>query len=408
MIARKILLLLGLCLALVASASEPSQSTTPSDLQQLQQQIQALDKELTVLKEVTASRLDSQDKRVGDLGLWTSQQANHMGAISHLSSLVGLGITIITVAVGLLTFLSTRSRARKEAKAASASWFEEKSTELIQEIENLRQQALGAQKEVDDHITQTKQGVNKAAADATKELSELVAKAAQQSIFSSDPSAQTRPSPEAVQTVQDASQALGAKPENDFTAEDHFVRGLNEFNAKRFDSALISFEKAIDKADTVPVTAVRNAEFIFARAITLDMLGRTEEAVQLYDQIQQRYDKDTSPDLRDSVARALVNKSVALGKLGRRDEAIQLSEQIAQIYGNDDDPQLREQTARALGNKGFTLAELGKKQEAIQTLEQIVKRYADDPEPAIQRVVANTQQLLNELRGDSEPEAEPA
>ena len=40
MIARKILLFVGLCLALVASASELSQPVTQTDVQQLQQQIQ--------------------------------------------------------------------------------------------------------------------------------------------------------------------------------------------------------------------------------------------------------------------------------------------------------------------------------------------------------------------------------
>ena len=86
MIARKILLFVGLCLALVASASELSQPVTQTDVQQLQQQIQVFDKELAVLKEVTSNRLDAQDKRVGDIGLWTGQQANYMATISNHST----------------------------------------------------------------------------------------------------------------------------------------------------------------------------------------------------------------------------------------------------------------------------------------------------------------------------------
>ena len=179
MIARKILLFVGLCLALVASASELSQPVTQTDVQQLQQQIQVFDKELAVLKEVTSNRLDAQDKRVGDIGLWTGQQANYMATISNHSTLVGIGITVITIAVGFLAFISTRNRAITEAKAASASWFSEKSIELNKEIDILRKKALSAQKEVDDHVIETKLGINKIAADTTKNLSELVIKAAE-------------------------------------------------------------------------------------------------------------------------------------------------------------------------------------------------------------------------------------
>ncbi|NIF82317.1 tetratricopeptide repeat protein [Comamonas sp. Tr-654] len=398
------LLSLSLCLTFTATAAQPSeqpteiqqlklqvqtlQATAPQqqeDIKQLQQQTQKLTNDFAVFTQVSSKQLDMQDKRISDLSIYIA--------------FFGILITLVTFVINLGTYFTAKGRAKQEAEEISKKWFADNGSEFTDEIDKLRNRVSAIQNEVEEHANKTKKKMD--------EDGQKIAIAAQLKIIPSDPSLPSKPSDEDLQTVNDANQALKSKPENDFTAEDHFVRGLNEFNAKRFDSALISFEKAIDIADTVPVSAVRNAEFIFARAITLDMMNRTEEAVKLYNQIQQRYDKETSPDLRDSVARALVNKSVALGKLGKKQEAIELSEYIARIYGNDDDPNLREQTARAIGNKGFTLAELGKEQEAIQTFEEIVKRYADDPEPAIQRVVANTRQLLNELRGDNEPEAEP-
>ena len=348
MIARKILLFVGLCLALVASASELSQPVTQTDVQQLQQQIQVFDKELAVLKEVTSNRLDAQDKRVGDIGLWTGQQANYMATISNHSTLVGIGITVITIAVGFLAFISTRNRAITEAKAASASWFSEKSIELNKEIDILRKKALSAQKEVDDHVIETKLGINKIAADTTKNLSELVIKAAE-NIINQPNSSQS--SQEDLDTVKLANQNLEEKPEIEFTAEEHFVRATADYSAKRFESALISIEKAIRKSWEESISAEMHSKYINARAVILSALNRHEEALMLLDHLEQCFSHDTTPLLDVQFSKIIVNKGLILNISERYEDAIEVFNKIISLFSQSDLLLHRQHFSKALIGK---------------------------------------------------------
>ncbi|PIG08775.1 tetratricopeptide repeat protein [Comamonas sp. 26] len=436
MIARKIFLLLGLCLAFVASASEPSQPATQTDIQQVQQQIQVLDKELTVLKEVTANRLDSQDKRVGDLGLWTSQQANHMSSIANASTLLGIFIAIISILAGLAVFFTTKhhaiEEAKKHAEIEARNWFSQNNSGLMTQIEKLKNLASEHERYADL-------------------FRDLLDKASQKILISKDLENSDPATLEALAAVTNASRALNAKPEDQFTADDHYVRGLEDFASKRFESALISFQKALDKAATENISPDRHANIISACAIALCELERFQEAIPLYDMIDQLYGTESTPTVRAQVAKALYNKSVALDRLHRSEDKIRVTDLIDQRYSNDPDPAVRKHAATTLFNKGvdlgklsrnieeiqtydlivdrygqdesfelrklvaeallykgLTLSELDRQEEAMKTYKQVIQRYAGDSNPEVEKLVERAQRLLNKLRGDNEPEAEPA
>lgn len=94
-------MLMVICGLLMLAAGATNAATGNQDeIQRVREQIQVIDRDLAILKEVTGSRLDAQDKRVGDLGISTAQQANYMGAISNVSTLVGAGITVIALIAG--------------------------------------------------------------------------------------------------------------------------------------------------------------------------------------------------------------------------------------------------------------------------------------------------------------------
>ena len=56
----------------------------------------------------------------------------------------------------------------------------------------------------------------------------------------------------------------------------------------------------------------------------------------------QRY---VDPDVREKVAMALFNQGVVLGKMGRPEEAIGIYEAVNERYGKDTDPGVREPVA---------------------------------------------------------------
>jgi TolA-binding protein len=200
----------------------------------------------------------------------------------------------------------------------------------------------------------------------------------------SDDQNATTANAESLKIVAEASKALEAKPEINFSAKEHFLRGLAHFGAKNFQSAIISFDNAIANNPD-------NEEFakvLLGKALSLAKLDKSEEAIAVYEQIYQRYRKDNAPAMREIVATALFNKGVRLGALGKSEEAIAVYDLIDQRYRSDDAPAIREQVCKALVNQAVRLGALGKSEEAIAVYDQIDQRYRSDDTPAMRELVA--------------------
>lgn len=58
------------------------------------------------------------------------------------------------------------------------------------------------------------------------------------------------------------------------------------------------------------------------------MLGRSEDAVEVYDGVVARFGGDASSEVRVQVASALFNKGVTLGVLGRSEDAVEVYEEV--------------------------------------------------------------------------------
>ncbi|WP_323122098.1 tetratricopeptide repeat protein [Burkholderia alba] len=400
---RKSLFFLSLCLVLFARIAMSAPSSGQDDIQRVQEQIHALDKDVANFKEMSNQRLDAQDKRIGDLGVSTSQQANYMGAISNLSTLVGVGITsivtLIAIVAGFAVYFSAKNRAVHEAKEAAQQWLKENSDGLHNQIQSLRDEtaslelqlsafqkkAAEAATEIDKRKTEVMDHVEK----AHRELDE----AAQKILSRPDSEAEAQvPQPstdaQALHIVRETSEALEAVPENEFTAEDHLARGLNEYVATRFDSALLSFGKALAHAGAEKLLPERHALLMFARAITLGELGRDEDEIAAYDEIDRRYGQDDSPALREQVAKALYNKGITLGQLDRGEDAIAVYDVVDRRYGTDDSPVLRAQVSKALYNKGYRLGQLGRGEDAVAAYSEVDRRYGRDSSPVLREQVA--------------------
>ncbi len=110
-----------------SSALAADGDATAANLDKLLEQFRVLDKDVSVLKEVSTSKLDAQDKRISDIGLATAQQGNHLSAISNQTAAVGNYIawtsgviTLLVLAAGLITYFSATRRVKEESR----EWFE--------------------------------------------------------------------------------------------------------------------------------------------------------------------------------------------------------------------------------------------------------------------------------------------
>ena len=361
---------LSLCLvlhALPAMSAPPAQQDDiarvqtldkENDIAQIQAQVQILDKEVAVLKEVSDNRLDAQDQRIGDLDIWTGQQANYMAAISNVTALVGVAIALIAVGAGFIVYFSATSRASAEARRASERWFQQHEHDLRAQIGALHDQTNSLQSQLDAFRQKAEDAhgeIDRKASefdDHAKQQSLVIDQAAQQ-VLAKHQDGQQPVDLSAIAAVQQASLALQEKPENSFTSDDHYARGLNEYIAGRFDSALLSFDKALLSAEVESISPENNAKLLNARAVALHQLSHREEAMAIYDEIEHSYGADTNPALRERVAKALVNKGVALQEIARSEEAITIHDEIDRRYGGDANPALRVLVARALNDRAY-------------------------------------------------------
>ena len=151
-----------------------------------------------------------------------------------------------------------------------------------------------------------------------------------------------------------------------------------------------------------PTQRVAVARALVNKGWALGELGRFDEEISVYDEVDRRFrdatergDEDFRGEFCELLARALVSKGLALGELGRAGEAIGAYEEADRRFGDECVAELaslaslasvglidlREQAARALVNKAETLLRLERPGDAIAACEEFGERFGDDIEP---------------------------
>ena len=163
----------------------------------------------------------------------------------------------------------------------------------------------------------------------------------------------------------------------------------------RSEEAIAVYDEVIGRFGATSDPALRQqvAKALVNKGFRLGLLGRSEEAITVYDNVVDRFGTTSELALREQVARALVNKGARLGVLGRSEEAITVYDNVVSRFETASDSALRERVARALVNKGGRLSVLGRSAEAIKVYEDAVGRFGTANEPAIREQVSRA--LLN-------------
>lgn len=306
---------------LLGSVLAAEKLAAQADIGKLQEQVRTLDKELAVQGEAFVRKLDGVEKRQNEI---TAQQANSLAALANQTTALGnyiaytsAAITVFVFVAGIATYFSAKSKAEKEARVASKQWFDQNAAELKAEIEKLRADALAGSEQIDSHVkkfTVDADTQRKKVEDASKSLLQSA-----QVTAGDVPSDATNQL--AAATVQEARQALKAKPESQFTASDFYARELAYFSEKNYQSALSSFEDAIKLVD-INSESAQLARYLFAKGTTLGKLDKSLEEIAVYDELDRRFIADSRPAVREQVTKALVSKGFRLGQLHLSSEAM--------------------------------------------------------------------------------------
>ena len=100
----------------------------------------------------------------------------------------------------------------------------------------------------------------------------------------------------------------------------------------------------------------------------------------------------------DGVGRIITfNKGVRLGALGRSDDAIAVYDDMLARFGSATELPLREQVAKGLHNKGVRLGALGHSKNQVAVLEDLLARFGFAEEPTLAEVVDLALDSLTQL-----------
>ena len=358
-IQKLILICIVFACALLGSVLAADKPSAQADMDKLQEQVRTLDKELAVQREAFVRKLDDVEKRQIEI---TAQQANSLAAIANQTTALGnyiaytsAAITVIVFIAGIATYFSAKSKAEKEARVSSKQWFDQNAADLKQEIENLRAATLDGSGQIRSHVAQFQ-----ADADVERKKVIEITEASRTLLQSTQVTTGDEPisvtNQLALTTVQDAREALKAKPESQFTASDFYARGLAYFSESNYQSALSSFEDAVKLVD-ISSTPAQLAQYLFAKGVTLGQLDKSQDAIAVYDDLDKRFGADTTPAVREVVARGLFNKGFRLDK---SQDAIAVYDDLDRRFGADTTPAVRELVARGLNAAGFNRILLAK------------------------------------------------
>ena len=165
------------------------------------------------------------------------------------------------------------------------------------------------------------------------------------------------------------------------SARELVMRGFERWQQGRSEDALDAYDQVVRQfgASEVPELRMAVATALVNKGISLGALRRLKEALAACDEVLHRFGESEVPEFQAFVANALVNKSAALFESNRLKEALATCDEVQHRFAESEAPELVEQVGNALVNKGITLIALDRMDEALSVCDEVL-RCLDDSE----------------------------
>ena len=334
-------------------------------------------------KQIVETKLDANDKRIADFSIHTTAQGTQTAWVSNLIAMMALGITVVSIVAGFAIYNGAAAKAKNEARNVAESWFNDNSTKIQNRIAELEENANRFHLQITEleekalsSLARMDRDSERVTAAATS--AENAVKHAAERLISKSISASSKnriPNTDDQIVIKQANDVLKQKPENNFSASDHYIRGVSFFTAGNFQNALESFTSAIDLSKYYIFT--ERAKYLMAKATVLSRLDRDAESIEILDEILQLESDFLSDD--PTVIQSLVNKAVSLNKLGRFEEEVAAYNIAISKFNNNTDTNIVTQLVKAIHYKALTLGLMSKPSDALELFNDAIKRFKDNP-----------------------------
>ncbi len=117
-------------------------------------------------------------------------------------------------------------------------------------------------------------------------------------------------------------------------------------------------------------------------------LGRHNDALDVFDDVEERSHRSQVVGVLDAMDMAAVNRGIALRRLDRLEEALESHQAAVRRLGTTDRKEARAPVACALLQSGVLLDQMQRQEEAIDAYEDLFCRFGSDEEYSVMRWVA--------------------
>lgn len=279
-------------------------------------------------------RLEALDKRLDDQLTQSGQGVDRLGVYA---SLLGMLVTVILAALGVIGYVTVARRTKQEAQNAAKQWFDEKSQNLKQTIVALEDQAKKSfsqhEKDVDAHAAEAK--------------ARLSARGLENTPTSNGDDSQRASD---VNVVRASADELTKKPEESYSFDDWDMRAFAASGDNKLNDAVYFWSRA---AEVPNAGALKVSRALLNKGITQGQLQQYKEAIATYEEVLRRFGDASELALHALVGRALVSNGTAQGLLGQYEAAIQAFAEVLRRFGDASESALRELVRKASNGIGF-------------------------------------------------------
>ena len=179
------------------------------------------------------------------------------------------------------------------------------------------------------------------------------------------------------------------------------AKGVALYHLARFDAALEVYEEIIDRFGKDSAQQAREAAAValFNKGLVVQKAKGAGAAIAIYDEIVATYQRD--PDMLDVVLGAVINRDSLHVQLGqRRREALTSFTDIVACYNCDERPFLAKHVAQAMLHRGTLLQVMNPDtwKSGLATWRELVTRFGESGDPLVRPTVAKAYSKIAALQ----------
>ncbi|WP_419812350.1 hypothetical protein [Bacterioplanoides sp.] len=364
---------------------EYSRSATDSieqnkEIELLKQQLNQLTQSVNLQHGKLSNQVDQYEGRISDIGASVDKYTTVLGWFGIVAGILSVVITGIT----LIFSSQSKKLAVESAKEQLEIYSEEIKSDLSEQLKNeinlhrekweehITNLLMDSEKRIEDLEQKIKKILNESH-DYLERIKKLAQKAIEKELTE-----------EEKEEYQISTFKLRQKPESEFTPDDWYQLGVDEYTRNNYPKAMEYFELSERHIDAKDIDV---ASSLFAKALCLNLDGRLDEEVSIYDNLITRFESSEISELQELVGLALYNKSNILDQKKRPNEALAVYDDLIARFLSSDQLKLQETVAMALYNKSIILGEERRLDEAAATYDYLITRFEKKKLPGIKKAI---------------------